>query len=104
MLCQAERRLSRGWVDWSSAGYPFWAGAVGCVADLNVSWIPGAEGAPFEVLAVEEVLVVEVEWDDEGTNRRDCRGWVSSCRWWSGENTDHGNLQKDIVWEMMRSG
>lgn len=77
MLCQAFRRDSRGWVDWSSAGDPFWGGAVGWIDVLNVSWIPGAEGAPLEV--VEEVFVVEVEWLDEGTNRRDCGGWISSC-------------------------
>ena len=54
-----------------------WTGAVvlGGVAfseERRVSWRPGAEGAPLEV------VVVEVEWEDGGTRRRDWGG-VSGC-------------------------
>lgn len=43
--------------------------------ERRVSWMPGAEGAPLEVL--EEVLVVEVAWEDGGAMRRDCVHRVS---------------------------
>ncbi len=44
---------------------------VGFREERRVSWRPGAEGAP---LAVVEVVVVEVEWEDGGAMRRDCGG------------------------------
>ena len=44
---------------------------VGFREERRVSWRPGAEGAP---LVGAEVVVVEVEWEDGGTMRRDCRG------------------------------
>lgn len=51
-----------------------WAGPVVVLAGVGfrearrVSWRPGAEGAPLEV------VVVEVEWEDGGTMRRDWEG------------------------------
>lgn len=38
---------------------------VGFSEERRVSWRPGADGAPLEV------VVVEVEWEDGGTKRRD---------------------------------
>lgn len=40
--------------------------------ERRVSWRPGAEGAPLEV--VEEVFVVEVVWAVGGAMRRDWGG------------------------------
>jgi len=64
--CQALRRDSRGWEDWSSVV----DGGVGASDERSVSWMPGAEGAPLFV--EEEVFVVEVEWLELGTILRDC--------------------------------
>ena len=58
--------MERGW-----AG-PVELAGVGFSEERRVSWRPGAEGAPLGV--VEVVVVVEVEWEDGGTRRRDCGG------------------------------
>ncbi len=51
-------------MDCNSAGALVAGGGAGERDERRVSWMPGAEGAPFEE---EEVLVVEVEWEDAGT-------------------------------------
>ena len=49
---------------------------VGFSEERRVSWRPGADGAPLEV------VVVEVEWEDGGTKRRDCGGVSGRGRGW----------------------
>lgn len=69
MDCQAARRASSGCVD---VGLFVVLGAVGRL-ERRVSWMPGAEGAPFvvdeDVEEVVERLVVVVGWERGGTMR-----------------------------------